>query len=177
MMIVNCASLFATLLVFAGVVVAAASTPTAVTELLMSDSFSSNIFQSSPCGGYAYFKVNMQDPCMDLNINLQPIDGTAHIYVSKTQYPTKNMLTWAAFADGDNSVKISHWDPESSPGYYYIGVLGVCPDATSTGASYRIQAVESASDFDDIYLNGSYSMNKLIAAESYEVIGLFLKST
>ena len=73
-----------------------------------------------------------------------PRSGEPDIYVSKADldqdpHPTKNKLTWAAYADGDYNLTISHWDPESSPGWYYIGIYDDCSKQSQT-ASYSIRA-------------------------------------
>ena len=73
-----------------------------------------------------------------------PSSGEPDIYVSKADldqdpYPTKRKLTWAAYADGAYNLTISHWDPESSPGWYYIGIYDDCSKQSQT-ASYSIRA-------------------------------------
>lgn len=124
------------------------------------------------CGNYTYFKVNMPNACQDLNITAFPTDGKVDIYVKKNDldgddYPTKNKLTWSSAEDP--IVSISHWDLESSPGEYFIGVYGDC--RPNTTVSYKIEAVESnVSSFDatDIYDFPNLSFNKLIEAGGYE---------
>lgn len=126
----------------------------------------SDIVYGAVCDSYSYFEVEMPDPCQDLNITVIPLSGNPDIYVSRTRTePTKRMLTWASV--DDSSLMISHWDPESAPGTYYVGVYNDCMDQ-SDPATFKIQAFEANSTEDDIYLNPSLTFNKLVAAEDYE---------
>ena len=84
------------------------------------------------CGVYKYFFYEMLDPCKDLNIYItvneqEHVTGHPELYMSWCDFddvkcenfsPTSEKLTWAAYHDGNSSLTISHWDPESSPGWY-----------------------------------------------------------
>eukprot|EP01038_Epipyxis_sp_PR26KG_P012580 gene12580-16870_t len=125
------------------------------------------------CGGYSYFRVYMSNACSDLNIQAKTSKGSVGIFVNKAtssnntfSYPVKTSLTWSDEGSMNDLVTISHWDPESSPGYYYIGIYGVCNEAYS---SYTLLAyISNTSSFDS---TGSYpylAYNKLVSASSYE---------
>ena len=86
-------------------------------ELILNNKASSNQY-TTICKNYQYFFFNTTNPCKDIIITVTSTAGTPNIYVSKTQHePTMNMLTWAE--TDSNSLTISQWDPESSPGTYY----------------------------------------------------------
>lgn len=85
-------------------------------ELILNEA-SSNQY-TTICKNYQYFFFNATNPCKDIIITVTSTAGTPNIYVSKTQHePTMEMLTWAE--TDSNSLTISQWDPESSPGEYY----------------------------------------------------------
>lgn len=79
------------------------------------------------------------------------------------------MQTWAAFADGIYDLTISRWDPESSPGRYYIGVYADCSN-TKSDATYTIRAdTDDTDDGTDIYATPSLATNfALNTANSYK---------
>jgi hypothetical protein len=144
-------------------------------EIVLNDPPVNEVYATN-CGEYKYFSVYMPDPCKDLNITVIPVSGEPDIYVSKKEsYPSKEMLSWAAFAQGVYTLTISHWDPESSPGYYYIGVYADCSQ-TSKNAKYYIQASTasvSTQDDTDIYLHKEVSLNQKLSAKGYKVINYF----
>jgi hypothetical protein len=66
-------------------------------------------------------------------------------------------------------VFISHWDPDSSPGYYDVAVYNDC-FLQSDVATYKIKAATSQSDeADDIYLHPEVSHDKYVPANEYVV--------
>jgi hypothetical protein len=142
-----------------------------ITEITLNDPPVNKVY-STNCGEYKYFSVYMSDPCKDLNITVIPLSGEPDIYVSKNdRYPTKEKLSWAAFAEGVYTLIISHWDAESSPGYYYIGVYADCSQ-TARNAMYYIQAREASASIEDdtdIFLNKKYSLNQKLSAKGYKV--------
>lgn len=122
---------------------------------------------------------------------VSPSTGEPDIYVSKANvdqdpYPTKYKLTWAAYKDKDYNLTISHWDVESSPGWYYIGVYDDCSSQFST-ATYTIRADSmyssvnyvtysaclkislSSEDSDDILVHQNIATNRLITVNAYAV--------
>jgi hypothetical protein len=125
---------------------------------------------SVQCGKYEYFRIYMFYACRDLVVSVKATQGNPNIYVSKAlvdldPYPTKEKLTWAAFAT--DTLTISHWDPESAPGYYYIGIYNDCSEQSSS-ALFQLQAlsVETAGST-DILLNPTLSQNQQIVADGY----------
>ena len=77
-------------------------------------------------------------------------------------------MTWAAYAFGTYSVTISHWQPDSSPGLYYIGVYADCADQPHA-ASYKVTATVAATDDDtDIYLHSGLSKEVEVGAGEYK---------
>ena len=77
-------------------------------------------------------------------------------------------MTWAAYAFGTYSVTISHWQPDSSPGLYYIGVYADCADQPHA-ASYTVTATVAATDDDtDIYLHSGLSKEVKVGAGEYK---------
>jgi hypothetical protein len=78
------------------------------------------------------------------------------------------METWAAYADGVYDVTISRWDPESSPGRYYIGVYADCAN-TNTAATYTIKATsDDTNDNTDILLTPTLAQNFGLTADGYK---------
>lgn len=76
-----------------------------------------DVSYTSQCGEYTYFEVDFPYPCKDLNISVVTLSGNPQIYVSNTlMYPTKRDLTWSAVET--DSLVISYYDPESSPGKF-----------------------------------------------------------
>jgi len=101
------------------------------------------------------------DPCKDLVITATPSSGEPDIYVSKKPYPTSEGLTYAAFGQGDYTVTVSHWDPESSPGYYYIGVYADC-QKVSAPAVYTLKAASVVADDGDLFKHPSLGINQFV---------------
>lgn len=117
----------------------------------------------------------MTNPCKDLNITVHAVNGEPDIYVSrdvsgKFSYPTKDSLTWAAFADGVYSLLISHWDPNSSPGNYDIAVYSDCQHQ-SQAATFQIQAfaTDDPEDQSDFYLHPETTRNQIIHVPDFKV--------
>jgi len=122
---------------------------------------------TSQCGEYTYFEVDFPYPCQDLNITVNALAGNPEIYASKTLIePKKRDLTWTAVKT--DHLVIDHYDPESSPGMYYIGIYANCL-YEKTAATFKIAAYATNSTFQesDIYLNSSISHNKIILEENY----------
>jgi len=107
-----------------------------------------------------------------LNITVTPLTGQPDIYVAKEpddgHHLTKEDLTWAAFADNDYQIIISHWDPESSPGYYYIGINNDCSGSNSAEARYTLSVLSFFDDDDDIIKHPNLAMKKYVAAYNYD---------
>jgi hypothetical protein len=130
---------------------------------------------SLECNKYEYFNVLFYFPCNDLVINVKPLQGQPDIYVSKANidkdpYPTKEKLTWAAFEDSQYQLTINHRDPESSPGYYYIGIYNDCSHQ-SKSALFQIaiskgEPTESA--LNDISVFPARGLNQLVDAQGYK---------
>lgn len=133
--------------------------------------------QNTTCNEYSYFKVNFPYPCRDLNVSLDVFSGAPEIYISKLlAYPTKHDLTWSAVEI--SHFVISHWDPESSPGYYNIAIYNNCKYQGDL-AQYSIAASSSNSsalDESDIYTNPSMSYQKTVQANDYDVCLIWLDS-
>lgn len=124
-------------------------------------------FYTSGCSQYTYFQVDFPYPCHDLLIELMVASGQPEIYVSKVlTNPTKRDLTWSV-VDG-TSITISHWDPETSPGTYYIGVYDNCI-SQSNPASFQIRTSNTTSeeDLNGIYLHPQAGKNQLVKEEGY----------
>jgi len=127
---------------------------------------------TTSCGTYNYFKVQVPTSavCEDLVITTDVSSGEADLYVSKTNtFPTKDMETWAAYADGIWDLTISRWDIQSSPGWYYIGVYADCT-LTNTAAVYTIKAeMDNTDDGTDILRTPTAGQNfALNTADSYK---------
>ena len=107
--------------------------------------------------------------CKDIKIDTTVSAGETDLYVSKTNsFPTSSMETWAAYADGVYDVTISRWDPEYSPGRYYIGVYADCAN-TNSAAIYTIKATSDATDDGtDIYLTPNLASNFGLTADGYK---------
>ena len=128
------------------------------------------------CSAYRYFAVNFIYACKDLIISLKVTSGQPDIYASKADvdkdpYPTKDKLTWSAYADDLYTLSISRWDPESSPGYYYIGIYNDCTNQKNP-ANFRIQALMSqdpavAIGLKDILLYPRLGLGKTVKANGY----------
>jgi hypothetical protein len=126
---------------------------------------------SLQCKKYQYFQVEFPYPCMDMNISVTTVNGSMpEIYVSKAlQSPTKRDLTWSTV---DKSyLLISHWDPESSPGWYYIGIYNPCyfehEEVFFTINVYGLN--DSSYDLSDIYRNPKLSFNQYVKQKDYVV--------
>ena len=130
----------------------ASLTANTITLLTLNDSYGASFTTS--CNEYSFFKAHMTESCNDLTISANVSAGEPDIYVSRRSMPTKSSLSWAAYEDGDYDVTISHWDPESSPGWYYISIFADC-STTNTTAVYQIKTTLSTSDSDDLYLHPS----------------------
>lgn len=130
----------------------------------------SNEKYTTKCNDYTYFEVTAVSACKDLQIHVSPSSGEPDIYVShhlgEDEYPTKDKLTWAAFSDGVYNLTISHWDTESSPGEYYIGVMNDC-SKQSDDAVYSIHVSEVVSDEEDLYLSPALANQKTVVAKGY----------
>jgi len=87
-------------------------------------------------------------------------------YLGVDEFPSAEKLTWAAFADGDYNLTISHWDTESSPGEYYIGITNDC-SMQSDDAVYSVFVSEVTNDEEDLFLSPDLGINKLVVAEGY----------
>ena len=109
----------------------------------------------------------MPFPCKDLVVTATPHAGEPDVYVSKTPYPTSDRLTYAAFENGDYTVTVSHWDPESSPGYYFIGVYGDC-QASSVAANYTLMVSAVVNDDGDLLKNPKLGLNQVVPANGYQ---------
>jgi len=125
---------------------------------------------TTQCGQYTQFKVNFPYPCKDLNITTYPTQGETDIFVSLTnEYPKKTDLSWAATATGEYTVSISHWEPESSTGYYYISVYGDC-SLQPYPAKYTIAASSydnTDQDSNDLVQYPSVGINQITGANDY----------
>ena len=86
----------------------------------------------------------------------------------KNPQPTKDSMSWAAFAYGSYSVSISHWQPDSSPGIYYVAVYADC-SLQSDAATYTLTAaVSTADDGTDIFLHSGVSKTVSVPAGGYK---------
>ena len=86
----------------------------------------------------------------------------------KNPQPTKDSMSWAAFAYGSYSVSISHWQPDSSPGVYYVAVYADC-SLQSDAATYTLTAaVSEADDGTDIFLHSGVSKTVSVPAGGYK---------
>jgi hypothetical protein len=104
------------------------------------------------CGEYAYFSVHQPYPCMDLVVSVNPTQGEPDIHISRNvEHPKRTNLTWAAYEDNDYVATVSLWDPESSPGYYYISVYADC-HAQSSAAVFTIKANVTADASEDMWV-------------------------
>jgi hypothetical protein len=111
----------------------------------------------------------MQDPCKDLTITAAPSAGEPKIFVSKTQQnPTSSSKSWAAWALGVYTVTVSHWQPESSPGKYYIGVYADCSKQSSAAAYTLSTSAVTTDDGTDIYLRSGFSTSVSVPAGGYK---------
>ena len=84
------------------------------------------------------------------------------MYVSRANidldpYPTREKMSWEATKRNYYSMTISHWDTESAPGWYYIGIYNDCSQQNET-AWYQIQALKVVPPMFD----GTYTTNPSI---------------
>ena len=135
------------------------------TILILDQTYSGYYFTG--CNSYTYFSVYFYYPCNDLTVSLLSKEGgSPEMYISRANldndpYPTKDKMTWAGTSSNHYSVTISRWDPESAPGYYYIGVYNDCSKRNST-AMYQIQAVKDTPNmFDDQYTTNPSALDVL----------------
>ena len=131
------------------------------------------------CDAYEYFSVMFPYPCQDLIITLRPTQGNPEIYVlkadvNKDPYPTRDKLTWSASSREYYSLSIGRFDPESSPGIYYIGIYNNCDGISGTKlpAKFQIQAMESKDPgisygLTDIYEYPDLGINQKVASNQY----------
>lgn len=163
------------LLILASIIQLVVSNSNTIIQLGVSPS----IRYTTNCGEYNYFKVQVpdQDACHDLIISTDIVSGETNLYVSKTeQFPTKNMQTWAEFSQDVNSLTISRWDLQSSPGWYYIAVYADC-SVTNKPAVYSIRAdIDDTNDGTDILLNPLLATDfSLKTANSYKYFRFCLR--
>ncbi|XP_033105531.1 uncharacterized protein LOC117107844 [Anneissia japonica] len=128
--------------------------------------------QTVPCNDLMYYQVNVTDPCKDLMINVNVLEGEPNVYVSRgnTKFPNERSLAWSSYNWGSENLTISSWDPEFSIGTFYIGVHAYCGSDVASGytdAKFTLQAlsVDSIHPSDEIPLNGMIRGN--ISAENY----------
>ena len=123
------------------------------------------------CLKYSYFSVYFPYPCQDLTIKLFGVSGSPQLFVSKTkEMPTIYDITWSC--GDEESLTIHHFDPESSPGYYYIAVYNPCRNGFNKTATYSIMTNTSRlSSFDqtDLLINPASSLNQRLKANEYSV--------
>lgn len=138
-----------------------------IIEIFLDDP--SYVSYSLECDEYYYYKVDFPYPCKDLNITLIPTQGDPDVYASKTVlYPSKSDLTWGTKGPTDFTVTVSHWNPNSSPGYYYIAVYNPCFDSKQSTV-YQIRARSFVANAeDDLYLNPAIGINQVILANDYQ---------
>lgn len=84
-------------------------------------------------------------------------------------YPTKSRMSWSPDKNLKTLLTISYWDTESSPGWYYIGVLGQCINSNNAPAKYRIEAFQSSNQENDLSFNPNLGSNLQISAGNYQV--------
>ena len=128
------------------------------------------------CNAYMYFSVMFPFPCSDLIVSLQRSQGSPEIYVSKADiskdpYPTREKLTWSATVDDRYRLTIDRYDPESSPGNYYIGIYNSC-NKQALPAIFKIQALKSVDlsvslFLTDIYASPALGQKQSVAANEY----------
>ena len=142
------------------------------TSILLNVGVTSSVLYTTYCGQYNYFKVQVPSTssCDDIIITTEVTSGDTDLYVSKTNIsPTKDINTWAAYAYGDHSLKISRWDLQKSPGWYYIGVYADCFN-TNAPAVYTIRVhLDGTNDGTDILATPSLASNfALNTSNSYK---------
>ncbi|XP_071815659.1 uncharacterized protein [Apostichopus japonicus] len=118
--------------------------------------------QIAKCNEYAYYKIDVSEPCQDLRIQVDVIEGEPNLYVSKSPnlYPTYSSLAWSSYDWGSEDLVISSWDPEFTAGTFYIGVHAYCGDDVDTGYtdaqfSVYVTTVPSVHPHSEISLNGT----------------------
>jgi hypothetical protein len=142
-------------------------------------------YYPTTCNTYRYFSVLFYYPCNDLTISVLPSTGNPHLFVSRANldfdpYPTDKKMAWSATKADGYSVTISHWDPESAPGWYYVGVYNDCTeknetswyqikatkDDLSTAAAYADFYTKTAS-LVDLYQNPKAAINQYLSPNNY----------
>ena len=137
-----------------------------------------NTTYETECDAYSYFAVNFIYPCRDLVLSIRPTKGQPNVYVSKATkdgvdpYPTREKMTWTAHKEDLYTLIIYRYDPESSPGYYYIGVYNDCSQQSEV-AAYQIEVLPSTDPEVSLYNTDilefpHLSMNKFVAANEYQ---------
>lgn len=66
------------------------------------------------------------------------------------------------------TVTVSHWQPESSPGKYYIGVYADCSKQSSAAAYTLSTSAVTTDDGTDIYLHSGFSTSVSVPAGGYK---------
>ena len=139
-----------------------------ITEIYVDASPSSK--QSVQCNDYTYFKVYMPYACKDINITAYPTSGSPVIYVSSTAdkvtYPSTDSLSWSGDSTQGYTVSISHWSPDSSIGYYYIGVHNDCSRQDQV-ATFTLAATTYEDNTDDILVHPELARNQIVPALGY----------
>ncbi|XP_071960439.1 uncharacterized protein [Antedon mediterranea] len=128
--------------------------------------------QTVPCNQYTYYSIEVTDPCKDLRINLDVLEGEPNLYVSRgnTKFPDEMSLAWTSYNWGSESLTISSWDPEFSIGTFYIGTHAYCGTDVPTGFTdakftLLVQSVETEHPSDEIVVDGKKNAN--ISANDY----------
>lgn len=136
---------------------------------------------TTSCNKYTYFAVQAKSSCKDLMISVLASKGNPDVYAVKSKsyqkpiYPTKDMLTWAAYKAGSDLLNISHWDPEFNTGLFYIGVYAECSNS-NTAAIYSINVTEATNDYGDLLKNPQLGINQKVAANGYTYYKFCLES-
>ncbi|XP_022081188.1 uncharacterized protein LOC110974122 [Acanthaster planci] len=123
-----------------------------------------------PCGEFRYFSVEVTDPCKDLRVRIQAIQGEPDLYISRgnDKFPTDKSLTWTSYNWGSEDLTVSSWDPEFEVGPFYIGVHAYCGSDVGTGhtpSKFTIlaESVPTSHPHDEITVNSPIRDGRVVA--------------
>ena len=141
---------------------------------------------TAACNQYKYFRVVVQDACVNLNISVTHTKGDPKLFVSRDKstgafgYPTITGQSWSLFRRSSSTSSleayhknepmnliIEHWDPDFSPGNFDIGIYGDC-SLESEAAVFQIAVSTFVDDSQDLLLNPSLGMNQLVTVLDYK---------
>ncbi|XP_038069040.1 uncharacterized protein LOC119738275 [Patiria miniata] len=138
--------------------------------------------QEIPCGEFKYYAVEVTDPCRDLRVRVNKIEGEPDLYVSRgyNKFPTDSSLAWTSYEWGSEKLVISSWDPEFEVGMFYIGVHAYCGIDVETGntpskVTVLAESIPTTHPHSEITVDTPFTGEK-VSAEGYNYYRFCLPS-